>query len=247
MKDKVALVTGARRGIGRAIAQTLAAHNATIVVNDVDIDGAQNVAREINEDAGRAVALQADVSEWAQVKQMVKDVLAKFDKIDILVNNAGVLRPTKVEDITSEEWDLIMSVNVKGVFNCSKAVLEVMKTQRSGRIVNIASSAGRSVSDFGGVHYTTSKAAVIGLTRHLAKDAAPYGITVNEICPGTIDTEMVRDSCKPQYLQEVVSAIPLGRMGTPNDVANVVLFLASDLSSYVTGASLDVNGGALLI
>ena len=243
----MALVTGASRGIGRAIAHTLAAHGAAVVVNDVDAQGAEKVAKEISGFGGRALVMQADVSDALQVERIVNDVLTRFGRIDILVNNAGVLKATKVEQISPQEWDMIMSVNVKGVFNCSKAVLKAMKVQRSGRIVNIASSAGRSVSNFGGVHYSTSKAAVIGLTRHFAKEVAPYGITVNDVCPGTIDTEMVRGSCTPEYLKEVVSSIPLARIGTPQDVANVVLFLASDLSAYMTGASLDVNGGALII
>jgi 3-oxoacyl-[acyl-carrier protein] reductase len=178
---------------------------------------------------------------------MVKDTVSTHGRIDILVNNAGILRRREsIEDIEDAEWDLVMKINVKGVFDCCKAVLGYMKKQRSGKIVNVSSSAGRSTSELGGAHYTASKAAVLGLTRHLAKEAAPYNINVNSICPGLIDTPMVRQMTREE-LERHLEEIPMGRLGKPEEEAELVLFLVSDASSYVNGATIDLNGASLLI
>ena len=195
---KVAIVTGAGRGMGRAVALTLAAGGARVLVNDVTLMPAQAVAQEIEATGGKALAVAADVAELAPVTAMVDQAVAHFGTVDILVNNAGILRATApLEQIGDAEWELVMAINVKGVFNCTKAVLPIMKAQRSGKIVNVSSSAGRSTSTFGGAHYTTSKAAVLGLTRHTAREAAPYNINVNAVAPGSMDTEMVREMSTP--------------------------------------------------
>jgi len=248
LEGKVAIVTGAARGMGEASSKTLAAHGATVVVNDIDIKGAERVAEEIRGKGHKAIAFVTDVSDYKSVVEMVDTVLEEFGRIDILVNNAGVLRRrSSVEDISDEEWDLVMNVNVKGVFNCSKAVLGTMKKQRNGKIVNISSSAGRSTSELGGAHYTTSKAAVLGLSRHLARELAPYNINVNSICPGLINTPMVRETTTPEELEAFRKEIPMGRLGTPEEEADLVLFLASEASSYVNGATIDLTGASLLI
>lgn len=246
-EGKVVLVTGAGRGIGKAIALAFATEGAKVAVNDIDVDKAEVVVCQIRESGQHAMAVQADVSKESQVRRMVERVLEEFGTVDVLVNNAGVLRPTCLHDITEEEWDWVMEVNVKGVFLCTKAVLPIMKARRKGKIVNMASSAGRTTSTFGGAHYTASKAAVLGLTRHTAREAAPFSINVNSLCPGSINTKMVRESSTPERLEEEAAKIPLGRLGTPEDVAHLVLFLASDEASYITGSTVDINGGDLMI
>jgi len=245
---KVALVTGAGRGMGRATALTLAAGGAIVAVNDINAAAAQKVADEIVAAGGKARAWACDVTDAAAVQKMVKEIAAAFGTIHILVNNAGILRPNRpVEEIPDDEWELVMRVNVTGVFYCTKAVLPLMKAQRYGRIINVSSSAGRSTSTFGGAHYTASKAAVLGLTRHTARDAARYGITVNATAPGSIDTEMVREMSTPERMAKEAAANPLGRLGTAQDEADLVAFLASDAASYITGATIDLNGGDLMI
>ena len=245
---KVAIVTGAGRGMGKVTALTLARDGAAVVVNDVRREWAEAVAGEIEAAGGQAMAYVADVSDEAQVEAMVAATVERFGTVDILVNNAGILRPrSPLETISLEEWELMMAVNVTGVFLCTRAVLPIMKARRSGKIVNISSSAGRSVSTFGGAHYTTSKAAVLGLTRHTANEAAPYNINVNATAPGSMDTEMVREMSTPEHMERERQKIPLRRLGTTQDEANLVAFLCSEESSYITGATIDINGGDLMI
>jgi len=245
---KVAIVTGAGRGMGKATALTLACEGAAVVANDVRPELAMSVAEEIRAAGGEAIAHVADVSDESQVREMVDVAVERFGTVDILVNNAGILRATRpLETISLEEWELMMAVNVTGVFLCTRAVLPIMKAKRSGKIVNISSSAGRSTSTFGGAHYTTSKAAVLGLTRHTARETAPYNINVNAIAPGSMDTEMVREMSTPEQIKQERQSIPLGRLGTAQDEANLVVFLCSEESSYITGATIDINGGDLMI
>jgi len=246
--EKVAIVTGGGRGMGRAAALTLARGGAAVTVNDLRTDLAQAVSAEIKEAGGESMMFVADVSAEAQVRAMVDATVERFGTVDILVNNAGILQSTTpLETIAVEEWDSILNVNVKGVFLCTKAVLPIMKEKRSGKIVNISSSAGRSTSTFGGAHYTASKAAVLGLSRHTAREAAPYNINVNAIAPGSMDTEMVRDLATPEHIEKERQSIPLGRLGTAQDEANLVAFLCSGESSYITGATIDINGGDLIL
>ena len=247
-EGKVALVTGAGRGMGRATALTLAAGGAIVAVNDINKENAQKVVDEIIAAGGKARAWICDVTDEKAVHTMVKEIVDTFGGIHILVNNAGILRSTQpLETIPLEEWELVMRVNVTGVFNCTKAVLPYMKAQRYGKIINVSSSAGRSTSTFGGAHYTTSKAAVLGLSRHTAREAARYNINVNAVAPGSIDTEMVREMASPEHIAAEAAKNPLGRLGTAQDEANLVAFLASDESSYITGATIDINGGDLMI
>ncbi|MEP7198548.1 MAG: SDR family NAD(P)-dependent oxidoreductase [Chloroflexota bacterium] len=246
--NKVAIVTGAGRGMGRAIALKLASEGAAVVVNDVSRAGADKVAAEIVTAGGRALAFVADVSNEAQVNAMVAATVEQFGTVDMLVNNAGILGNTSpIEKIAGDEWDRLMAINVKGAFNCTKAVLPIMQAKRYGKIVNVSSSAGRSTSTFGGAHYTTSKAAILGLTRHTAREAAPYNINVNATAPGSMDTEMVRERATPEHIERERQTIPLRRLGTADDEANLVAFLCSDESSYIAGATIDINGADLLL
>jgi 3-oxoacyl-[acyl-carrier protein] reductase len=245
---KIALVTGAGRGMGQAIALTLANESATVVVNDVNKANVDETARQISSLGGCAMAWVADVSNFDQVQTMVQAIVAEYGTLDILVNNAGILGNTRpIEEIPVEEWDSLMAINVRGMFNCIKAVLPIMKAKRYGKIVNVSSSAGRSTSTFGGAHYTTSKAAVLGLTRHTAREAAPFNINVNATAPGIIDTEMVRERATPEHIDRERQGIPLRRLGTAQDQANLVVFLCSDDSSYIAGATIDINGADLLL
>jgi len=247
-EGKVALVTGAARGMGKATAVTLAAGGATVAVNDLNLAGAQKVVDEIVAAGGKARAWTCDVSDSAAVQAMVKEIVAAYGTIHILINNAGILRPNRpIETIPDEEWQLVMRVNVDGVFYCTKAVLPYMKAQRYGKILNMSSSAGRMVSTFGGAHYTTSKAAVLGLTRHTARDAARFNVNVNTITPGSIDTEMVRELATLDVIEREQKNNPLGRLGTAQDAADLIAFLVSDEASYITGATVDLNGGDLMM
>ena len=179
---------------------------------------------------------------------MVARAIAEFGTVDILVNNAGILRGTSPpEEISEDEWDLVLAFNLKGAFHCTKAVLPTMKKQRSGGIVNVSSIAGRSVSNSGGAHYTASKAALLGFTRHAAREAAPYGITVNAIAPAGVDTPMVSEVWPEARMDALVAKIPLGRVARAEEIAELVLFLVSEKSSYITGATIDINGGLLMI
>ena len=233
--------------MGRAVAQRLSADGARIVVNDVNEDSADRTVSALK-DAGReATAILGDVTSGTDVEQMVDGALRKFGSVDILVNNAGVLRPTKVIDIEEDEWDWVIGVNLKGTYLCSRAVLPAMQKTGWGRIVNFSSTAGKSTSTVGGAHYTSAKAGVLGFTRHLAKESAQYGITVNAVCPGLIDTEMVRGTISAERAKAYTDSFPIQRMGEPSEVAELVAFLASDRAAYITGASLDINGGDLTI
>jgi 3-oxoacyl-[acyl-carrier protein] reductase len=244
---KVVIVTGAARGMGKATAAAFAREGARVVVNDLVADAAERAAAEIRASGGEATAVVADVSRRADAQRLAAETVQRYGTVDVLVNNAGILSRTAIESISEEEWDRVMAVNVRGVFLCAQAVLPIMKAKRCGRIVNVASSAGRSVSTFGGAAYTTSKAAVLGLTRHIAREGAPFGITCNSTSPGSMDTEMVRENATPERIGAEIAKIPLGRLGTGDDEARLVLFLASDDASYITGATVDINGGDLMI
>ncbi len=247
IENRVAIVTGAGQGMGEAFAKILAKNGARVAVADVNIETAKKVSSEITEKGGSAAAFKVDISSPGEVSSLVADVVARLGRPAILVNNAGVLRPTPFREITESEWQMVMRVNVDGVFYCCKYVVPLMVETRYGKIINISSTAGKASSTFGGLHYTASKAAVLGITRHLARELAPFNVNVNAVCPGSIDTPMVRDNSTPESLREGIAKIPWGRLGRSEEVADLVLFLASDSSSYITGASIDINGGELTV
>lgn len=244
---RVAIVTGAGRGMGRAVAKRLATGGAVVVVNDLQLADAQRVADELKASGSEALAAEGDVTILSDVQRVIGEAVDAFGAVHILINNAGVLRPTPVIDIEEDEWDFVVGVNLKGTYLCSRAVLPSMRRQGWGRIVNFSSTAGKNVSTVGGAHYTAAKAGILGFTRHLAKEEAGYGITVNSVCPGLIDTEMVRDTVSDERADAYAASFPIQRLGQPEEVAELVAFLASDRASYITGASLDINGGDLMI
>ncbi len=247
LHNQVAIVTGAAQGMGAAIAGRLAAEGAKVVLSDVNVEKVVGVAERISTAANSStMAMKTDVTEEDEVAEMVEATIEHYGTVGILVNNAGILYPTRVDNVTKAEWDEVIDVNLNGSFLCSKAVLPIMKANKFGRIVNMSSSAGRSVSTLGGVHYTAAKAGVLGLTRGMAKEVAPFGITVNAICPGLIDTEMARENCSPEQLRAYEESFPIPRLGTPEEVAQLIVFLSTD-AAYITGASIDINGGDLMM
>ena len=241
---KVALITGASRGLGRAAAARLLERGAAVAVNVRDAERAEAVARELGPGA---FAAPGDVADSAVVREMVARTLDRCGRLDILVNNAALALSTRFETISEEEWRRAMDVNVTAPFLLIRAVLPAMKAAGAGRIVNISSTAGKSVSTLGGAHYTTSKAALLGLTRAAAKELGKHGITVNAICPGLIDTELTRENASPDELAAYARGFPIQRLGQPIEVADLICFLASDAAGYITGASLDINGGDLMV
>ncbi len=247
-RDKVAIVTGAGRGMGRAVVLVLAREGASVVVNDIVADSAMAVAEEASRLGARAIGVAADVSNSEEVNGLVETTLREFGRIDILVNNAGIARTTSpLETIGDEEWSRMLEVNLSGVFYCMRAVLPHMKKQRNGKIVNISSSAGRSVSTFAGAHYTASKAGVLGLTRHGAREAAAFNVNVNAVAPGIIETDMLYEHATRKRIAVEAKNIPLQRLGAAEDEARLVAFLASEEASFITGATIDINGGELMI
>ncbi len=244
--NQVAIVTGAGQGMGMAIARQFAKKGAAVVINDINDVKARRVAEKLSEKGYRALGLRADVTEEHQIASMVEETIDYYGTVSILVNSAGILYPTRVDHVTKSEWDHVLDVNLNGPFVCSKAVLPIMKKRKYGRIINLSSSAGRSVSTLGGIHYTASKAGVLGLTRAMAKEVAPFGITVNAVCPGLIDTEMVRLECTAEQIAAYETNFPISRLGTPDEVAQLVFFLVAN-SPYITGAAIDINGGDLMM
>ena len=241
LKGRVALVTGAAQGIGRAVALLLAQKGADIVVSDINLGKAGETAKEIEAIGQRAMAIRADVAKTNDVERMVETVLEKFGQIDILVNNAGIARDKLILRMTEEDWDAVLDVNLKGTFNCTKAVVRHMSKQRKGKIVNIASVVGE-MGNVGQANYSASKAGVIGFTKTIAREFAQRGINVNAIAPGYIETPMT-EALPEKVKEELKRMIPLERLGRPEDVAEAVLFLVSEASSYITGQVLNVNGG----
>ncbi|MDP7627619.1 MAG: SDR family NAD(P)-dependent oxidoreductase [SAR202 cluster bacterium] len=244
---KTAIVTGAGRGMGRSIALKLSEEGATVIANDISGDSAQETADLINSRGGRCVAHTGDVSDVSFVDSMVKKSVSEYGSVNILINNAGVLRPTGITDISLSEWEFVIKGNLTTTFVCTKALIPIMAESSWGRIVNFSSTAGKNVSTIGGAHYTAAKAAILGLTRHTAKEVASLGITVNAVCPGLINTEMVQTNISEEATERYAKSFPIPRLGTPNEVAELVAFLVSDNASYITGASLDINGGDLMI
>jgi NAD(P)-dependent dehydrogenase (short-subunit alcohol dehydrogenase family) len=241
---RVAIVTGAARGLGRAVAARLHERGASVAINVRDIARAEQVAREIGE---RARAVPADVAAPDGPDSIVRQTLELFGRIDILINNAALPLTTRFERITADEWRRALEVNLTAPFLLTQAVVPTMKAQAYGRIVNISSTAGRMVSTLGGAHYTASKTGLLGLTRAAAKELGRYGITVNAVCPGMIDTELTRESASTAMLEGLATGFPVPRLGTALEVADLICFAASESAGYITGASLDINGGDLMM
>lgn len=245
MKKRVAIVTGAARGIGRAIAVTFAEKGIVPVIADIDADAARHVVDEIRQKGIPAEFYKADVSIVEQISSMVDHAVKKFGRVDILVNNAGVLSKASVEELDEAEWDKVMNINVKSAVFASQQVLKHMKKQGWGRIINISSMAGRMGGFSTGCAYSASKAALIGLTMCIARKAIAGNITVNAVAPGTTESELIKGFTQEE-LRTLEKAIPAGRLGKPADIAETVAFLASDAAGFITGTVIDVNGGMFM-
>ncbi|MBI5579296.1 MAG: 3-oxoacyl-ACP reductase FabG [Deltaproteobacteria bacterium] len=246
-EGRVALVTGAARGIGRAVAAALAGQKAGVVLNDIGPeDKLQAVALELSAATGaNVIAIVADVKRYDEVQAMVRQVDRTFNRLDILVNNAGIIRRGSIETVTEQDWDDVMAVNLKGTFNCCKAATGIMIRQKHGKIVNVSSVAGKIGDITSAPGYGPSKAGMDALTKTLARQLAHYGINVNAVAPHAIETEMSAE-WPPEKRKAIIEAIPLKRLGRPEDVAEAVLFLASDKAAFITGEILDVNGGFIM-
>lgn len=244
LENQVAWVTGSGRGIGRAIALRLAEEGASVVIHDIDSDTASATAEELKAAGHSAMAIASDVSDSTGVQETVKSILEEFGRLDILVNNAGITRDGLLMRMKEEDWDLVLRINLKGAFLCTKAVTRTMMKQRAGRIINVASVVG-VMGNAGQANYSASKAGLIGLTKSTAKELAARGVTVNAIAPGYIETEMTHvlsEEARAMFLD----VTPLGRAGTPEDVAGVVAFLASPDAAYLTGQVIHIDGGMVM-
>jgi len=246
LEGHVTVITGAAQGMGRAVAERFAAEGATLVMLDVQADAVQSAASSLRERGAEASARELDISSAEQVTTVISDVIAKLGRIDVLINAAGILHPTRFDEMSIAEWDRVIGINLRGTFLLMHAVYPHMKARGRGSIVNFSSTAGLTVSTLGGAHYTASKHGVMGLTKALAREGGSFGVRVNAVCPGLIDTEMVRATIAPDRIRRYEAGFPMGRLGTPDEVAEVVLFLASERSAYITGVSLNISGGDLL-
>jgi len=241
-EGKVAIITGAGRGIGKAIAERLASEGADVVICDIDEEAAERTAEEIkNKYSVKAIAIRADVANGEEVNSMVEETIKNFARIDFLINNAGITRDSLLLRMSEEEWEKVISVDLKSVFLCTKAVVRHMMRQRFGRVVNISSVIGLR-GNVGQANYSAAKAGIIGFTKSIARELAGRNITVNAVAPGYIQTEMT-ERLPQEVKEEMLKQVPLGRPGQPEDVAGVVAFLCSDDASYITGEIIRVDGG----
>lgn len=247
LKGKTAIITGAAsaRGLGKASAALFAEHGCRVAIVDLNADAATAAANDLPGEGH--IGLAGDVTDSATCTKIAQDVLGAFGAIDILVNNAGITQPLKLMEIEAAHYDAVLDVNLRGTLYMSQAVTPHMRASKAGSIVNMSSvSAQRGGGIFGGPHYSAAKAGILGLTKAMARELAPDGVRANAVCPGFIDTDITAGKLTPQMRQQVLDGIPMGRAGAARDVAGCVLFLASDLSSYVTGSEVDVNGGSLI-
>ena len=236
LEGKVSLVTGGSRGIGLGIAKYLGMMKSTVVIADIDLKAAEEACFNLSKEKIDAIPMYVDIGDYDSIRKLVGAIYKKLDKIDILVNNAGVFDSRPIPEIKPDEWVKLLEININGMHYCSQIVIEKMIEQKSGKIVNLSSMSYQTGGLKAGVNYTTSKAAVVGLTRSYARYCAPYGITVNAVAPGLIKSEMTKSWADP-------SLVPMGYLGEPLDVARVVYFLCSPLSDYVTGQLISINGG----
>jgi 3-oxoacyl-[acyl-carrier protein] reductase len=248
LNGKVALVTGSSSGIGRAAAEALAASGAAVAINfHHNQAGAEAARAQIVGGGGRAIIVQADVTRASQVQSLVGQTVSEFGPIDILVNNAGSLvERLKILELTEERWDEVIDLNLKSAFLCSKAVAASMMERKTGAIINVSSIAGRNGGALGSIHYSAAKGGVITFTKGLAKELAPFGVRVNAISPGVIDTPYHEQFSSPEMMKTYAGMIPLGRVGTPPEVGKVICFLASDAASYLAGETIEINGGMFM-
>jgi 3-oxoacyl-[acyl-carrier protein] reductase len=244
LKGKLALVTGGAQGIGLAISEQLAGEGAHVVIGDVQLEAAEKSAETIRAAGGSASAVRLDVSSREDVEQAFEQIAGKHKLLDILVNNAGITRDGLLLRMKEDDWDRVLAINLKGCFLCSQQAAKQMIKQRSGAMVNIASIVGL-MGNYGQANYSASKAGLIGLTKTVAREVAPRGVTVNAVAPGFIDTAMTR-SLDEKVREKLLDQIPLGRLGTAGDVAHCVSFLASDRAKYITGQVIGINGGMLM-
>ena len=245
-KDQVALVTGAQRGIGKAVAEAFAREEARVILNDIcDEADLVKTAKALSTYEGQCVAMRGDVSQFDQVQDMISRIEKQFQRLDILVNNAGIIRRGSIETVSEAEWDQVMAVNLKGTFNCCKAAADVMIKQRSGKIVNVSSIAGKLGDITSAPGYGPSKAGMDSLTKTLAIQLAAYSINVNGVAPHAIETDMSAE-WSDEKRKAIIASIPLKRLGQPQEVASAVLFLVSEKAGFITGEILDVNGGFLM-
>jgi 3-oxoacyl-[acyl-carrier protein] reductase len=245
LAGKVAIVTGAGQGIGRAISHRLAQEGAAVVTADINESGAQQVAAEINRGGGSALAVQTDVSKPESVDQLQKRTFERFGRVDVLVNNAGIYPVCPLGEMTEELWECVIDTNLGGNFLCSRAVVPYMRQQKSGRIICVSSTLAYKGAK-NGTHYAASKAGIIGFVKALARELAPDAITVNAICPGVADTAQPRGHRSEEELLAQAKTIPIGRIGRPEDMAGPVIFLTSDAAAYITGQALMVTGGGFM-
>jgi 3-oxoacyl-[acyl-carrier protein] reductase len=242
LKGKTALITGSAQGIGKAIAVELAKAGCDVAISDINLEKAQETAAELANSYGvKTAAFKGNVASGEDAVKMVDDTVAEFGKLDILVNNAGITRDNLIMRMKEEDWDLVLDINLKGSFNCAKAALKHMSKARSGRIINIASVVG-AMGNAGQANYVASKAGLIGLTKTIAREYASRNVTANAVAPGFIDTAMTQ-ALSEKVREELTKQIPLSRLGTPEDIAGAVKFLASDDAAYITGSVIHVNGG----
>ncbi len=245
LKDCVAIITGAGKGLGKSIAEEFYKEGALLALFDIQYDLVENLAKKLDSSGGRIMAIKADVTDEMMIKDSISKVFNKFGKIDILVNNAGISLHKPTKEMSVEDFNKVININLNGPFICSKSVISYMEKQKRGKIVNIASLGGRTGRPGVGVNYAASKAGVIGLTQTLARELGPSGIYVNSICPGPILTEQTK-----QYPADVFASWNVGRAvkkdGLPQDVADAAVFLSSNKSDWITGVTLDVNGGILM-
>jgi 3-oxoacyl-[acyl-carrier protein] reductase len=244
-RNQVAVVTGGARGIGKAVALAFIREGARVALVDIDKAGLAALRKEIEKGGGQVLAVPCDIASSSEVKEMVTLVQKTFGRIDILVNNAGTIRRGTIETVTEEEWDRVIAINLKGTFNCCRAVIEPMKRQGCGKIVNVSSIAAKTGDITSAPGYGSSKAGGDALMKTLARQLAPCGIRVNAVAPHAIETEMSAQ-WPEEKRREIIASIPVGRLGRPEDVAEAVLFLASESASFITGEILDVNGGMLM-
>ncbi|QSQ09848.1 3-oxoacyl-[acyl-carrier-protein] reductase FabG [Koleobacter methoxysyntrophicus] len=245
LSGRIAVVTGGSRGIGKAIALELAENGANVVINySKDSKGAQEVAEYIRNKGIDCLTIKANVSLASEVENMVETIIEKYGRIDILVNNAGITRDSLLARMKEKDWDDVIDINLKGVYNCTKSVVKVMMKQRWGRVVNISSVVGITGNP-GQTNYSAAKAGIIGFTKSCARELASRGITVNAVAPGFIRTDMT-DKLRNEIKKELESKIPVGRLGKPEDVAHTVLFLVSSKADYITGQVINVDGGMVM-